>query len=130
MRLEEDRGNPDPQATPRGWVPLPGGSHDFAANPALFAEGVPNAAAAQLSLMFQVKGGCQTIIGSRTSGIDALWLASLRIASGEWDRAIVSAGEELHETATIDGTRRRRSMSCWTMEWSLVSRTSSRLRKR
>jgi 3-oxoacyl-[acyl-carrier-protein] synthase II len=71
-----------------------------AANPALFAEGVPNAAAAQLSLMFQVKGGCQTIIGSRTAGIDALWLASLRIASGEWDRAIVSAGEELHETAT------------------------------
>jgi 3-oxoacyl-[acyl-carrier-protein] synthase II len=70
-----------------------------AANPALFAEGVPNAAAAQLSLMFAVKGPCQTLIGSRTAGVDALWLAALRIARGEWDRAIVSAGEELHETA-------------------------------
>jgi 3-oxoacyl-[acyl-carrier-protein] synthase II len=70
-----------------------------AANPALFAEGVPNAAAAQLSLMFGVKGPCQTLIGSRTAGADALWLAAMRIASGEWDRAIVSAGEELHETA-------------------------------
>jgi 3-oxoacyl-[acyl-carrier-protein] synthase II len=70
-----------------------------AANPMLFAEGVPNAAAAQLSMMFQVKGPCQTIIGSRTAGLDALSLAALRIASGEWDRAIVSAGEEFHETA-------------------------------
>ncbi|MFN0132588.1 MAG: beta-ketoacyl synthase N-terminal-like domain-containing protein [Phycisphaerales bacterium] len=65
-----------------------------AANPVLFAEGVPNAAAAQLSLMLGVKGGCQTLIGSRTSGLDALRLAALRIASGLWDRALVSAGEE------------------------------------
>jgi 3-oxoacyl-[acyl-carrier-protein] synthase II len=64
------------------------------ANPVLFAEGVPNAAAAHLSLMLGVKGACQTIIGSRTAGLDALHLASLRIASGEWDRAIVGAGEE------------------------------------
>ena len=70
-----------------------------AGNPALFAEGVPNAGAAQLSLMFQVKGPCQTIIGSRTAGVEALYLAALRIASGEWERAIVSAGEEFHETA-------------------------------
>jgi 3-oxoacyl-[acyl-carrier-protein] synthase II len=65
-----------------------------AANPMLFAEGVPNAAAAQLSLMLQVKGFCQTIVGTRTAGLDALWLAALRIATGEWERAIVSAGEE------------------------------------
>jgi 3-oxoacyl-[acyl-carrier-protein] synthase II len=64
------------------------------ANPVLFAEGVPNAAAAHLSLMLALRGGCQTIIGSRTSGLDALHLAALRIRSGEWDRAIVSAGEE------------------------------------
>ncbi|MEO6436317.1 MAG: beta-ketoacyl synthase N-terminal-like domain-containing protein, partial [Tepidisphaeraceae bacterium] len=64
------------------------------ANPVLFAEGVPNAAAAHLSLMLGVKGGCQAIIGSRTSGLDALHLAALRIRSGEWDRAIVGAGEE------------------------------------
>jgi len=66
----------------------------IAANPALFAEGVPNAAAAHLSLMLGLKGACQTFIGSRTAGMDALRLASLRIASGQWDRAIVGAAEE------------------------------------
>lgn len=65
-----------------------------AANPMLFAEGVPNAAAAHLSLMLGIRGACQTIIGSRTAGLDALRLASLRIATGQWERAIVSAGEE------------------------------------
>jgi 3-oxoacyl-[acyl-carrier-protein] synthase II len=65
-----------------------------AANPALFAEGVPNAAAAHLSLMLGLNGACQTVIGSRTAGLDALRLASLRIASGQWDRAIVGAAEE------------------------------------
>ncbi len=63
-----------------------------AANPMLFAEGVPNAAAAHLSLMLSLKGPCQTVIGTRTAGLDALHLAATRIASGEWDRAIVSAG--------------------------------------
>jgi 3-oxoacyl-[acyl-carrier-protein] synthase II len=66
------------------------------ANPMLFAEGVPNAAAAHLSLMLSLKGACQTVIGSRTVGLDALRLASLRIANGEWDRAIVGAAEEFH----------------------------------
>jgi 3-oxoacyl-[acyl-carrier-protein] synthase II len=70
-----------------GWV---------AANPMLFAEGVPNSAAAHLSLMLSLKGACQTVIGSRTAGLDALRLASLRIASGQWDRAIVGAAEEFH----------------------------------
>ena len=65
-----------------------------AANPLLFAEGVPNAAAAHLSLMFGLKGSCQTVIGSRTAGLDALRLAALRISSGQTDRVIVSAGEE------------------------------------
>ncbi len=68
----------------------------LAANPMLFAEGVPNAAAAHLSLMLSLKGSCQTVIGSRTSGLDALRLASLRIATGHWDRAIVGAAEEDH----------------------------------
>jgi 3-oxoacyl-(acyl-carrier-protein) synthase len=66
----------------------------IAANPMLFAEGVPNAAAAHLSLMLGIRGACQTVIGSRTAGLDALRLASLRIASGQWDRAIVGAAEE------------------------------------
>jgi 3-oxoacyl-[acyl-carrier-protein] synthase II len=65
-----------------------------AANPMLFAEGVPNAGSAQLSLMLGIKGACQTIIGTRTSGLDALGLAAARIASGVWDRAIIGAAEE------------------------------------
>ncbi|HZL37188.1 MAG TPA: beta-ketoacyl-[acyl-carrier-protein] synthase family protein [Tepidisphaeraceae bacterium] len=65
-----------------------------AANPLLFAEGVPNAAAAHLSLMLSLRGPCQTVIGTRTAGLDALYLAAVRIAAGEWDRAIVGAAEE------------------------------------
>ena len=64
------------------------------ANPMMFAEGVPNAAAAHLSLMLSLKGACQTVIGSRTAGLDALRLAWTRIASGEWERAVVGAAEE------------------------------------
>ncbi len=64
------------------------------ANPMLFAEGVPNAGAAHISLMLGLKGACQSVIGTRTAGLDALALAAARIASGEWDRAIVGAGEE------------------------------------
>jgi len=67
-----------------------------AANPVLFAEGVPNAAAAHLSMALGITGSCQSIIGARTAGLDALGLAWARIASGEWDRAVVSAGEEYH----------------------------------
>lgn len=65
-----------------------------AANPVMFAEGVPNAGSAQLSLMLGLKGGCQTIIGARTAGLDALRIAALRIESGEWERAIVGSAEE------------------------------------
>jgi 3-oxoacyl-[acyl-carrier-protein] synthase II len=65
-----------------------------AANPMLFAESVPNAGAAQLSLMLSLKGGCQSIIGTRTAGLDAIGLAAARIRSGLWDRAIVGGGEE------------------------------------
>jgi len=65
-----------------------------AANPLLFAEGVPNAGSAQLSLMLGLKGGAQTIIGSRTAGLDALNLAMRRIADGSSDRLIVGAAEE------------------------------------
>ncbi len=65
-----------------------------AANPTLFAESVPNAGAAQLSLMLSLKGACQSIIGTRTAGLDAIGLAAARIRSGPWDRAIVGGGEE------------------------------------
>jgi 3-oxoacyl-[acyl-carrier-protein] synthase II len=65
-----------------------------AANPMLFAEGVPNSGAAHVSLAFGIQGACQTIIGSRTAGLDALALAASRISRGEWDRAIVGSAEE------------------------------------
>jgi len=74
------------------------------ANPALFAEGVPNAAAAQLSLMLGVRGGCQTIIGSRAAGLDALRLAALRIREGVWSRAFIGAAEEHCETVNLATT--------------------------
>ena len=69
-----------------------------AANPMLFAEGVPNVGAAQISLMLGLRGPAQTIIGSRTAGLDAVHLASLRIRRGEWERAIVGAADEYSET--------------------------------
>ncbi|HEY2587243.1 MAG TPA: beta-ketoacyl-[acyl-carrier-protein] synthase family protein, partial [Tepidisphaeraceae bacterium] len=69
-----------------------------AANPMLFAEGVPNAAAAHLSLMLSLKGPCQTIIGTLTAGLDAIRVAAARIATGEWERAIVGAAEEFSPT--------------------------------
>ena len=65
-----------------------------AANPVQFAEGVPNAAAAHVSLAHGLTGACQTLIGSRTAGLDAVRLAALRIANGDWDRAVVGAAEE------------------------------------
>lgn len=65
-----------------------------AANPLLFAEGVPNAASAHLSTTFLLAGLCQTVIGTRTAGLDALALASARIRCGDWDRAVVSAADE------------------------------------
>ena len=66
----------------------------LAANPVLFAEGVPNAAAAHMSTAFTIRGGCQTIIGSRTAGLDALSLAALRVESGASDLILVAAAEE------------------------------------
>lgn len=65
-----------------------------AANPVLFAEGVPNAAAAHLSMAFGLKGSCQTLIGTRSAALHALMLAAMRIREGVWTRAIVSAAEE------------------------------------
>ncbi len=65
-----------------------------AANPALFAEGVPNVASAHLSTNFHLKGFCQTIIGTRTAGLEALQLAATRIRAGVWSRVIVCAAQE------------------------------------
>ncbi len=70
------------------------------ANPMLFAEGVPNAGAAHLSMSLKLRGACQSIIGSRTAGLDALRLAALRIADptdAGLERCVVCAGEEHDE---------------------------------
>lgn len=67
-----------------------------AANPMLFAEGVPNVAAAHLTMTFQLKAGSQTILGSRTAGLDAMLLAHDRIATGRCERIVVSVAEEHH----------------------------------
>ncbi len=69
----------------------------LSANPMLFAEGVPNAAAAHVSTTFGIQGACQTIIGSRTAGLDALGLAAMRIRTGANQTVIVGAAEESHE---------------------------------
>jgi len=68
-----------------------------AANPLLFSEGVPNVAAAHISTAFGIRGFCQTLIGTRTAGVDALRLAAARVRSGQWPRALVVAAEEHHE---------------------------------
>lgn len=73
----------------------------LAANPMLFAEGVPNAAAAHVSTAFGILGGCQTIIGTRTSGLDALRLGAARILSGECERVLVAAAEESEPTVDL-----------------------------
>lgn len=67
-----------------------------AANPMLFAEGVPNAAAAQLSLIFKMNGFCQTLIGSSAAGMDSLHLAAQRIKLGFEKPMMVAAVEEAH----------------------------------
>ncbi|MFQ5495095.1 MAG: beta-ketoacyl synthase N-terminal-like domain-containing protein [Phycisphaerae bacterium] len=65
-----------------------------AANPTLFAEGVPNAASAHLSTSFSITGFGLTLIGTRTAGLEALRLAAARIRTGVWQRAVVSTTEE------------------------------------
>ncbi len=65
-----------------------------AANPSLFAEGVPNVGSAHLSTHFRIRGFCQTVIGTRTAGLDALRLAANAIRSGAWDQAVVTAADE------------------------------------
>ncbi|MFN0010133.1 MAG: beta-ketoacyl synthase N-terminal-like domain-containing protein [Phycisphaerales bacterium] len=71
----------------------------LAANPVLFAEGVPNAPAAHMSTAFRIQGSCQIIIGARTAGLDALALAALRVQSGASRVVLVVATEEQSDTA-------------------------------
>ena len=66
------------------------------ANPMLFAESVPNIGSAHCSLAFGIEAATLSVIGRRTSAVEAIMLASARIATGAWQRAIIVAGEETH----------------------------------
>ncbi len=66
------------------------------ANPMLFAESVPNIGSAQCSLAFGIEASTLSVIGRRTASLEAIMLASARIRTGAWSRAIVVAGEETH----------------------------------
>lgn len=68
-------------------------------NPLYFAESVPNIPSAQVSLAMGIQGSTNTIFGTRTSGLEALHFARLRIESGIADRVIVVAVEERDDIA-------------------------------
>ena len=63
-------------------------------NPLLFAESVPNIPSAQVSLGLGIQGATMTVAGTRTSAVEALHLARLRIENGLAERALVIAVEE------------------------------------
>lgn len=67
-----------------------------AGNPLYFAESVPNIGSAQLSLGLGIEGFTLTSFGTRLSGLEAMHLARRHLASGQADRAIVIAAEEVH----------------------------------
>jgi 3-oxoacyl-[acyl-carrier-protein] synthase II len=97
-----------------------------AANPVLFAEGVPNAAAAHLSMGLGLRGGCQTLIGTRTAGLEALILAGMRVREGRISRCVVVAAEEYSEVANLAhascGTRTAREASAGAVSFLVESR--------
>ena len=68
------------------------------ANPMLFAESVPNVGSAHVSLGFGMTAASATVIGTRTAGLEAMFLASCRIRSGELDKAMVVMADESHPT--------------------------------
>ncbi|MCX5641225.1 MAG: beta-ketoacyl synthase N-terminal-like domain-containing protein [Planctomycetota bacterium] len=68
------------------------------ANPVLFAESVPNVGSAHVSLGLGMTAASATVIGTRTAGFEAMFLASCRIRSGEWKRALIVMADESHPT--------------------------------
>jgi len=68
------------------------------ANPMLFAESVPNVGSAHVSLGLGMTAASATVIGTRTAGLEAMFLASCRIRSGEWNKALVVMADESHPT--------------------------------
>ena len=66
------------------------------ANPVLFAESVPNIGSAHCSIALGIRAASISVIGRRTAGIEAISLASAKIKTGAWPRAILVAAEEAH----------------------------------
>lgn len=67
------------------------------ANPILFAESVPNIGSAHCSIALGIQAASLSVIGRRTAGFEAIALASAKIKTGAWTRAIVVAAEEAHQ---------------------------------
>jgi hypothetical protein len=65
-------------------------------NPMLFAGSVPNVGSAHLTREFGILAAGSTVVGTRIAGIQAVALAHHRMVIGEWERALVVAGEEAH----------------------------------
>jgi len=81
--------------TERYYTDLIGSGIDLA-NPMLFAESVPNVGSAHVSITYGVRAPSASVIGTRTSGLEALHLARARISAGIWRHALVLAAEESH----------------------------------
>lgn len=72
-----------------------------AANPLLFGEGVPNAASSHLSMSLGITGGCQTLLGDRNVGLDAIALGAELVRGGRYDVVLAGASEEYHPILTL-----------------------------
>jgi hypothetical protein len=81
--------------TERYYADVIGSGIDLA-NPMLFAESVPNVGSAHVSIAYGVQAASASVIGTRTSGLEALHLARARIKAGIWRHALVLAAEESH----------------------------------
>ena len=76
-----------------------------AGSPLLFPETVYNAPASHVAAMLGLDGVVLTLVNDATAGMDALATASELIGSGEVDRCLVVAAEEL-DWITCEGYRR------------------------
>lgn len=72
-----------------------------AASPMLFSDSVLNAPAGNTSIYFNIKGPVHTLVGSTTTTIKAIDLASNMIAHNNIDKAIIVAAEELNEISFL-----------------------------
>ena len=60
--------------------------------PTLFLAQLPNLFAGNISLIHKVSGSSRTFMGEESAGVDALRIASSRIAAGQTDVCLVGAG--------------------------------------